>query len=396
MFGSNGFVCSCLAVLFCLFSTHAQAIEKYTENEFSIPCRAMGTELPIQVLIPDSYKWDDEKYTVLYMVDTRRNAKLMDLADGYSFIHEDILPMLVVRLPEMLLLMPEKETGSGTGWVDSLKEDVFPKIEKRYRVVPFRVLAGDRLRTEIVLQAAYSNPDAFHGLIAERTGMETMDDELIKAIGHRLASIKEQSLMISVPVDRNYRELEMLSAIHRMLVVSPDCKVGLVVHDADIPETKRKAGLFLYKGLKLCYSNWFLNGGAEKNRLSDVEAHYKQLGRANGLEIPIPQGLLDQLGVAWHALGAYSESLEAFRENVELHRHSATAYAALAEAWNANGRGYLTVANYKKALEIAEETSHPLMDLYRKKLEHAHQRLIQNDFSKQNEIKRAGPRKLDI
>jgi tetratricopeptide (TPR) repeat protein len=127
-----------------------------------------------------------------------------------------------------------------------------------------------------------------------------------------------------------------------------------------------------YDGLRTIFTGWPMprdeKTDARAGGLEGVEQHYRALSDRFGYRVSAEQEI-NSLGYALLGAKKIDEALAAFRRNVELYPQSANGYDSLADGLEAAGKTDLAVQNVKKALEVATQTSDPLLPAFQKHME---------------------------
>jgi len=279
---------SCL----CTINGFAQEAELtgFQVEDHTIYSDALGCYMPVRMLIPDAYRWDDETYITLYAMDSSSDDHLAALVESVIFIHKDVLPVIIVRLPmeptadgidPTQLRMPD--------WVRFMETSLFPFVESRYRVIPFRILAGDRLSTSMALEVATSNPTLFHGLIAEAGGDVppnfTLDGVSVPESGSGLHQVA-----ISVATSPGTGQAQSFNRIKDGLDARSGIRYRIQVNNRNVTIYQRRAGFFLQKGLEFCFSDWYVSGNLAVLGLEGVLTNYRALSSTWQVPITAPNG----------------------------------------------------------------------------------------------------------
>ncbi len=364
-------------------------------KEVSMRCELLNRDVTIQILVPDSYRWNDETYSTLYLLDSRPGDKLAAAVSASVIQRDDVLPVLIVRLPAELADVPAiPSDGEGPGWAQFLETSVFPYVEKTYRVIPFRVLAGDLLNSEMALTIATARPDLVQGIIAEQATGTGITDGMVDRAVAAFSRKDIHQLTVCVAASRGSEALPAFTRIAKELGGNSSPSVRFVVQNVDVAADQKEAGLLLYKGLEYVFGDWYIQQNLTDLGLKGIEKHYEKLSKLTGADVPVPQEVINRLAREYLNAGEYVDMTKALKYNTKRHENSAKAYAALAQGWDINYKVRLAVINYKKALKIAKKTGHPSAPMYRKLLDNANQRLVNDNYSKTKLIQNPQSNKL--
>jgi len=346
-----------------------------------INCPALGSDIPVEILVPASYYWDDEVYTELVVMDSRPNETIVGLVSGFVGGHDAVLPMIMIRIPADI--KPGPEAGSSDNGIllaDFLVESVYPYVEKKYRTRPFRVLAGDQLDTATALAISKQYPGLFQGMVSTGLSETTVSEADVAAAVAANAEGANTSLSLFLVARDKPTDLAPFSSVEKELRTGNEMNVRLVVFDGEVSQGKRDQGVLFYKGLAFCYADWQVRADLSSITPDDLIDHYRQLSDRIGVEIPASQRIVDRQGRELLQAGKYVHGMEALRYNARLHPDSASARAAVGLALFGNARFRLAVMNFKDAVAIGERTNHPALVQYQEYLKTAYQEM---NFTKQ-------------
>jgi predicted alpha/beta superfamily hydrolase len=177
-----------------------QSTKKFALNNSQIiPLKSKaGRDYELVVIVPAGYAAHPEKkYPVLYFVDAYWDAPLLSSTynnlsfdneipefimvglsypDGANYDNERRLDLTFTQLKGM-----ETSTGGAFTFLDFIKQQVAPLIEKNFRGLPNdRVLSGSSLGGLFALTAAYTPDNFFSGYIAISPAAEWDNHALLK------------------------------------------------------------------------------------------------------------------------------------------------------------------------------------------------------------------------
>ena len=367
----------------------------FTAQDMKVDCDTLGKGVPIRILFPDAYRYDDEQYTALDAVDGRTDEQLAAAVAAFVNQRDDVLPVLIVRMPLAVMAPADAKTGSvEAGLVRFLERTVVPYVEKNYRVGGFRILAGNKVDSTTALMLASNHPELVQSVISETPGQTLLDDTQVQQIATSFCSNKSHRKTISVATVKGAPDLAAFGRIAAALKSEPDSRVRFMVQNADIPADQKEAGVLLYKGLVSIYADWYVQDKVASIGLKGIQQHYATLSDRVGVAIPVPQELVNRLARANLDQSEYVKLLETLKYNVATHPASAKAHAALGQGWEVNNRVRMSVIHYKKAVAVAKKVGHPSQTLYRQLLDDANHRLITGDISNKRLIQKSSSNKL--
>ncbi len=350
----------------------------HVENK-TVKAEGLVQDLNLRVLIPNTYQWDDERYLVMYTMDSRSDEQLAACVNSFVGQHDEVMPIMIVRLPATIFeengVYGEREDG-----MKILRDDIIPFVERNWRIVPYRLLVGDQVTAGLALQTAADGPDMFCGIVAESSASLNLPEEQIDQITRVFESRVSRPLVVCVATEKGSTDLVTYTKMARRLESTSGSNVVLVVQNGNIARERKEAGLLLYRGLAYCFSDWALRKKLSDLDLKDVKEHYQALATRYSIGIQAPQRLVGQLGLVSHQNEEYDEAIACFKYNVDRFSKAPGVYAAMGAVWEAHTRVRLALINYKKALAIAKKTDSPLVKEYAKLKDAAYHRLLVKDI----------------
>lgn len=164
-------------LLFSLSPCFAQVKTKdiVIGTSYSFAAKDIEGTIEVSVHLPPGYEASGEIYPVLYLLDIEQDfifgSGVADFLAGNE------------RTPEMIVIgvFLGKASGPPPALIAFLENELFPFVEKNYRVQPCRILYGHSARSFATLYVLLNRPDSFlwlylRGLWAD---VSTLDD------GHR-------------------------------------------------------------------------------------------------------------------------------------------------------------------------------------------------------------------
>ena len=313
----------------------------------------------VLVHVPNSYKNSGRKYPVVYMLDghTPHPEMMAGIIANQSWggiipemilvsirntdRNRDMLPTRVDRFPT---------SGGADKFLDFIQKEVFPLVEKNYRVEPYKIFAGHSFSGLTVVYTLVNRPDMFDSYIAASPTLQYDDDFVVKQAKEKLASGKvDKTIYLALGDEPDY-----LKAWNKMQSVFKKVK-GL---DYEFSHFKDDTHLSVvlpayYRGLLKIYDGYRLSGPI---RAENVVPHYKRLSKRFGYEIAPPEDYLNASGYFLMCDKRYAEALKLFKQNAEHYPNSANVYDSLGECYERMGREEQAAENYRKAIELARKS----------------------------------------
>ncbi|MDK7674505.1 alpha/beta hydrolase-fold protein [Weeksella virosa] len=217
--------------LFCLtfaqigFSQEKLSIAKIQK----INSKILNTEREIWVNLPESYsnnKLQKVSYPVIYVLDGESNFTF--LTGVVSKFQSGFYP----EMPESIIIGITNKNGDRTkdfthvndvNFLNFIQTELFPFMQKNYRVNDFRLLIGHSLGGYFALKTLYNHPKTFNGFVAHDPSIWFNDFEL-KNLYQNVKSndFKNRFLMITQVGERqNFGHLQEhyagIKAVHSFI-----------------------------------------------------------------------------------------------------------------------------------------------------------------------------------
>ena len=371
--------------------------------KITIKSSVLGEDRVILVRTPPGYEANKLAYPVLYMTDG--DAHIGHTASTIEFLSRN------GRMPEMIVvgitntdrtrdLTPTKATGPNAaqfptaGGADNflkfIETEVIPEIEKRYRVQPYRVLAGHSFGGLFAVHALITRPELFNSYVAVSPSLQWSDDATLKRAEEFFKTRKElhATLFTSLgnepgDIGKDFEAFKQLLAKNQVKGFEWDAQQ---MTDEDHGSVVLRSHYF---GLRKVYDGWQMPRdpatGAVAGGLKAADEHYKWLSQKFGYAIPTPEGLINQLGYQDLLGGNPEAAIATFKSNVERYPNSANVYDSLAEAYEKTARLDLAAPLYEKAQSLGKQNNDPNAAIYSANFTRASDKLKQAAATKQTE-----------
>jgi hypothetical protein len=389
-------------VLLVLFSSSAFA-QYVGPAKLTIKSGVLGEDRTILVRTPPGYESNKLAYPVLYMTDG--DANIAHTGSTIEFLSRN------GRMPEMIVvgitntdrtrdLTPTKAVGPNAAqfptaggsdnFLKFIETEVIPEVEKRYRVQPYRVLAGHSLGGLFVVHTLITRPELFNSYVAVSPSLQWSDDATLKRAAEFFKTRKElhATLFTSLgnepgEIGRAFEEFKQLLAKNQVKGFESEAER---MADEDHGSVVLRSHYF---GLRKVYDGWLIPRdpatGAVAGGLKAADEHYKKLTQKFGYSIATPEGLVNQIGYQYLLSGNPEEAITTFKTNVERYPNSANVYDSLAEAYEKSGRLELATPLYEKAQALGQQNNDPNAAIYTANFARASDKLKQAAAAKQTE-----------
>jgi hypothetical protein len=407
-FRSSSKFASLLVALALLVLVSSSAFAQYGgPTKFTIKSNVLGEERTIIVRTPNGYDANKLAYPVLYMTDG--DAHIGHTSSTIEFLARNgrMSEMIVVGITNTDRtrdLTPTKATGPNAAqfptaggsdnFLKFIETEVIPEIEKRYRVQPYRVLAGHSLGGLFVIHAMITRPELFNSYVAVSPSLQWSDDATLKRAEEFLKTRKEFNATLFTSLGNEPGDIGDAFVLFKEALSKSNIK-GFA-WDAQQMTDEDHGSVVLrshYLGLRKVYEGWQMPRnpatGAVAGGLKAADEHYKWLSQKFGYSIPTPELLINQLGYQDLLGGKPEEAIVTFKTNVERYPNSANVYDSLAEAYEKTGRIELAAPLYEKAQTLGKQNNDPNTAIYAANFTRASDKLKQAAAKPAGETKAA-------
>jgi len=350
--------------------------------KLTIKSNVLGEDRTILVRTPPGYETNGLKYPVLYLTDG--DAHIGHTASTIEFLARNgrMSEMIVVGITNTDRtrdLTPTKASGPNAaqfptaGGADNflkfIETEVIPEIEKRYRVQPYRILAGHSLGGLFAVHTLITRPELFNSYVAVSPSLQWNDEATLKRAEEFFKTRKELHATLFTSLGNEPGDIGKSFVEFKQLLASTQIK-GFESEVQQMTDEDHGSVVLRshYFGLRKVYDGWQMPRdpatGAVAGGLKAADAHYKWLSEKFGYAIPTPENLINQIGYQFLGGGNPEEAIATFKTNVERYPKSANVYDSLAEAYEKGGQLELATPLYEKAKWLGEENKDPNAAIY--------------------------------
>ena len=248
-----------------------------------------------------------------------------------------------------------KTSGGAEKFLQFIRDEVFPFVEKDQRKTPYRVLIGHSLGGFLTMHTFLQHPDMFNAYLASDPSLWVNNNEYMKVVETTIAGIAERnkrlffSAMNSPNLLPNAKKLDTLllsrklrGLYHKFIYYPGEIHTSVFMKSyydglrfilqMDLPETNTKPGDI----------TWSL-----------LEDHYKKQSEIYGCPMKPEESLVNNYGYRFLLReNDIDKALVFFKKNIENYPQSANAYDSYAEALLAKGDKKNAMINYEKAFQM--------------------------------------------
>jgi tetratricopeptide (TPR) repeat protein len=265
---------------------------------------------------------------------------------------------------------PIPTSGGADKFIQFIETEVIPLVESKYRVQPYRVLAGHSFGGLFAMHVFTSKTDLFNAYIAASPTLPWDHDLVLNAADKLLKQRPELAKTLFVTIGNEPGLKGGFDRLQQLLKKSKakGFEWGMEQFvDEDHGSVVMRTH---YQGLRKVFAGWQLpreKDGSIAGGLAGAEKHYAALSQRMGYQVQVPEALINQIGYQF-LLGPdkkVAEAIEVFKVNVERYPDSANVHDSLGEAYEAAGKLDLARAGYEKAIAIGSPRNDPNLAAYK-------------------------------
>ncbi|MBB6127410.1 alpha/beta hydrolase-fold protein [Mucilaginibacter lappiensis] len=359
-------------LLTCGKTSFAQTDSVTVNNDKTVvlTSKFLGEKRTIWIHLPSDYSTTSTTYPVLYLLDGGNHFKYVSEAVEYlaGYDRNRMPQMIVVAIlnvdrtrdftPIHSLLFDGKvdttkmgKTGGGPKFLQFIKNELVPYVDKNYRTEPYRILSAHSLGGIFALYVKEAAPDLFQANILISPAIYGGNTKILTDFAPFLQSHQQLRGKNFISIgNENRQKVDSL-----MLVLKTTAPTSFTWKFEQYPDENHFSVTYksVYDGLRFIYSNWFIDYYSQiKMSMTDINAHFSKLSDEFGYTINPSEDLLNNCGYQQLNLKNMDEAIGIFKENVQKHPTSSNAYDSLGEAYMRNGNKVLAIKNYKRSIEL--------------------------------------------
>ena len=403
--------CKALAGVFALLvlvSSSALGQAPPGVADLKIKSAVLGEERTILVRVPAGYETNKLRYPVLYMTDG--NAHIGHTSSTVEFLARNgrMSEMIVVGITNTDRtrdLSPTHVTttvaggnsalqfptsGGADKFLKFIETELIPEIEKRYRVQPYRILAGHSLGGLFAIHAMISRPELFQSYVAVSPALQWDNQVVVKRAEDFFKTRKEWPATLFMSLGHEPGPIE--DGFHQLKQVLEKNQTKGFEWEAQVLDDEDHGSVVLrshYLGMRKVFNGWQVPRDPDSGRVSgdfkSVEEHSQKLSQKFRYTIAVPENLINQMGYQSLFAGRSDEAIAIFKTNVERYPESANVYDSLAEAYERGGRLELAAPLYEKAQTLGQQNQDPNLAIYKANFERVSEKLKQSGSAKKNQ-----------
>jgi len=338
-------------------------------TEHKLVSRALGEERSYWLSLPASYEKDafyrQKKYPVLVLLDADRNFPFACSMIQFMSAGE------TEQLPEMIVVAVvntdrTRDMTAGLGgqpdhFLTFLESELLPQIDRHYRTLPYRVLAGHSLAGLFTL-TCFLQQRAFQAYIAIDPTLTWNQNAVLKKAGPVLTRNQALSSTLFLAQANNPFEPgqhtglrgNAFDTFRAMLAANPSRRFTHQFtfypqeNHYSVPfQSFREGLLFVFKDYEFPVKT-FLDQGSV-----GIINHYKRFVDRLGTPLSPPGKVINQMGqFLLHSQKQVDQAIDLLKLNERYYPDSFVSYNSLGEAYRLKGDQETAIRYYEKSLAL--------------------------------------------
>ncbi len=323
-----------------------------------------------RVSLPASYEWaKDRRYPVLYVLDGAWHFEHSAASVGYLAAHGEIPEMIVVAIDSTKRVRDFTQSDWPAGWIGGggasnfrqfLATELVPAIDRAYRTDGFRGLSGHSAGGQFALYCLTVEPALFQAYFALSPSLDWDANLPQRTLETSFRAAREWKSFLYVA--RSDDAGRALADYERLVeTLAKKAPKGLRWKSQAYPDETHASLPLLAQidGLRSLYAGYRLHDDLLAKGFDYAQAHFQNVSKTVGWDLPVPEGIVNNLGYAALEQGRTAEAIALFRRNVLANPSSANAQDSLADGYAKAGLWKEALAAATRAAELAGEQAHP-------------------------------------
>lgn len=340
------------------------------DKSFLINSKILNEPRTIWIHLPSDYNSTEDSYPVLYLLDGEGHFKYVSELVNYlsSYDRNRTPEMIVVAIlnvdrtrdftPIHSLLFDGKidrlrmaNTGGGTKFFQFIQNELVPNIDKNFRTVPYRILAGHSLGGLLALYAKETDPYLFKSTILMSPAIYGGNAEILHNFKPFLKSHQNLKSKFFISIGNENTE-SVDTIVHQLKMFAPKT---VEWHFKKYSDENHFSVTYksMYDALKFIFKDWFMDHYSDsKLTYQEIQQHFDKLSSEFGYTIKPGEDFLNSEGYKQLRSNNIDAAIEIFKQNIKNHPESWNAYDSIGEAYLKKGERHLAIVNYEKSISL--------------------------------------------
>ncbi len=337
---------------------------------------------------PRSYSdttYTPQRYPVLYLLDGDAHfhsvtGLIQILASGVNAVF--LMPeMIVVAIPNTDRMRDMTPTHSGIGadgkpgpaqyfktsggmpnFLQFIKSELIPHIERSYRTAPYRVFIGHSLGGITTINALYTIPETFNAYVAIDPSLWWDNRLLLKQAPAQLSkpALAGRTLFMAQAKANSTNPDDTTNSVHSnaMLqlnrILESNNRSGLRHAYKYYPSDDHGSVAFIaeYDALRFIFDGYKVDLGKALEDPAYITKHFDEVSERLGYRILPPEAIVDLLGRVALIRSDTTKAVAIYQLNTRLYPTSPNAYNSLGNTWMAKGDKQKALEAFEKSLAL--------------------------------------------
>ncbi|MBO9592967.1 MAG: tetratricopeptide repeat protein [Niabella sp.] len=344
------------------------ALPQRDQKKMVITSKILNEQRSLWIYTPVNYASSGEKYPVLYLLDPDQNFAYVTELERFLSDRYRIPQLIIVGIvnndrkkdftPIHSLIFDGKTdsslatTGGGKNFLDFIKKELIPYVDRNYRTQPYRILSGHSLGGLFAIYCKEAAPEVFQSEIVISPAIYGGNMEILDRFSGFLEEHPELGGYLSLSLGNEPGgKLAADSLAAQLRQFAP--KSLKWQYNTYMNEDHFSVGYkSMYEGLRFIFADWFINpqDTASVRSYQDIALHFARLSAQYGYTILPPEDFMNECGYQRLNGGHVDQAIEIFTRNVNHHPRSSNAYDSLGEAYYLKGDLKRALENYRKSV----------------------------------------------
>lgn len=330
--------------------------------------KILNEKRTLWIYTPSNYEGSNEKYPVLYLLDPDQNFAYVTELERFLSDRYRIPQLIIIGIvnkdrikdftPIHSLIFNDKidnslaSTGGGGNFLNFVKDELIPYVDKNYRTQAYRILSGHSLGGLFAVYCKEEAPDLFQSEIVISPAIYGGNTEILNRFPDFLKNHPKLSGVMSVSLgDEPGGKITIDSLISHLKRFAP--KTFNWQYNSYPNEDHFSVGYkSMYDGLRFIYKDWFINprDTTSVQSYQNIEKHFQKLSVQFGYEIQPGEDFMNEAGYQRLNQGNIDQAIEIFTQNTKNNPASSNAHDSLGEAYFLKENNKAALDHYKKSV----------------------------------------------
>jgi len=268
-------------------------------TSYSFSAKNIEGAIDVNIHLPADYDASGEKYPVLYLLDVDQDFVFGSAVSDFLSRNFRIPGLIVVGV------FLGKVSGVPPALIAFLENELFPFIEKNYRVQPCRTLYGHSARSFAALYVLLNRPDLFYGYICAGFGLTSppwiTGIDLVELSETKLSEMKTLKKSLYFVLGN---EQPFYPGVRKFMnILSAKAPKDLDWDYENMPDDDHFSNRLktLYHGLEFVFRGWYPSAEIAKAGPEAMKSHYDWLSDRLGFQTGFPRSAIYRAVMNWLA-----------------------------------------------------------------------------------------------